>query len=80
MLVVQNARKSLNLQGQGEGQVFACKCGYREKLSTFNERKKKEQNTKVSKNDVAKYLKQQNKQEEPVNNALAEALKKLNLK
>ena len=82
---VTNARcpkckKKLELRGQGEGQVFACKCGYREKLSTFNERKKKEQNTKVSKNDVAKYLKQQNKQEEPMNNALAEALKKLNLK
>jgi DNA topoisomerase-3 len=82
---VTNARcpkckKKLELRGEGEGQVFACKCGYREKLSTFNERKKKEQNKKVSKNDVAKYMKQQNKQEEPINNALAEALKKLNLK
>lgn len=82
---VTNARcpkckKKLELRGQGEGQVFACKCGYKEKLSTFNERKKKEQHTKVSKNDVAKYLKQQNKQEEPINTALAEALKKLNLK
>lgn len=82
---VTNARcpqckKKLELRGQGEGQVFACKCGYREKLTTFNERKKKEQNTKVSKSDVNKYLKQQNKQEEPINTALADALKKLNLK
>jgi DNA topoisomerase III len=82
---VTNARcpkckKKLELRGQGEGQVFACKCGYREKLSTFNERKKKEKNTKISKGDVAKYMNQQNKQEEPMNTALAEALKKLNLK
>ncbi|WP_428910973.1 DNA topoisomerase III [Niallia sp. Krafla_26] len=75
-----NCKKKLELRGQGEGQTFACKCGYREKLSTFNERKKKEQNTKVSKRDVAKYMKTQNKQEEPLNTALADALKKLNLK
>ena len=75
-----NCKKKLELRGQGEGQTFACKCGHREKLSTFNERKKKEQNTKVSKRDVAQYMKNQNKQEEPVNTALADALKKLNLK
>ncbi|WP_338471772.1 DNA topoisomerase III [Niallia sp. XMNu-256] len=82
---VTNARcpkckKKLELRGQGEGQIFACQCGFREKLSTFNDRKKKQQNTKVSKTDVAKYMKQQNKQEEPINTALADALKKLNLK
>ncbi|MFC4320461.1 DNA topoisomerase III [Litchfieldia salsa] len=82
---VTNARcpqckKKLELRGQGEGQMFACKCGHREKLSTFNERKKKESNTKVSKSDVAKYIKKQNKQEEePFNPALAEALAKLKL-
>ncbi len=38
-----NCRKRLELRGgQGEGQIFTCVCGYREKLSTFNERKKKE--------------------------------------
>lgn len=83
---VTNARcpqckKKLELRGQGEGQVFACKCGYREKLSTFNDRKKKEANTKVSKRDVSKYMKQQNKQDdEPLNTALADALAKLKLK
>lgn len=35
---------------------------------------------KVDKRDVQKYLKKQNQEEEPVNTALAEALKKLNLK
>ncbi len=34
-------RKRLELRGQGEGQIFTCSCGYREKLSTFNERRKK---------------------------------------
>ncbi|UCZ51523.1 DNA topoisomerase III [Bacillus shivajii] len=71
-------KKKLELRGQGEGQVFVCKCGHKEKLSTFNERKKKEKNTKVSKRDVNKYMKQQNKQDdEPFNPALAEALAKL---
>ncbi|MEB1809386.1 MAG: DNA topoisomerase III [Bacillaceae bacterium] len=72
--------KKLELRGQGEGQVFACSCGHKEKLSTFNERKKKEKNTKVSKKEVNQYLKKQDKQEEPFNPALAEALAKLNLK
>lgn len=35
-----NCRKRLELRGEGQGQIFACICGYREKLSTFNERKK----------------------------------------
>ncbi|MBD8067351.1 DNA topoisomerase III [Bacillus sp. PS06] len=83
---VTNARcpkckKKLELRGQGEGQMFACKCGHREKLSTFNERRKKDANKKVSKSDVAKYMKKQtNQEEEPFNPALAEALAKLKLK
>jgi DNA topoisomerase III len=71
-------RKKLELRGEGEGQIFACLCGYREKLSAFEARRKKESRGKVSKGDVQKYLKQQ-KQEEPINSALADALKKLNL-
>ncbi|MEH7460515.1 DNA topoisomerase III [Bacillus thuringiensis] len=70
-------KKKLELRGEGEGQIFACKCGYREKLSSFQERRKKESNGKVDKRYVQKYLKQQQKEEEPLNNALAEALKKL---
>jgi DNA topoisomerase III len=82
---VTNARcpechKKLELRGEGEGQLFVCSCGYREKLSAFNERRKKE-NTNVSKKDVARFLKDQKKaNDEPVNSALAEALAKLKLK
>jgi len=57
-----------------------CICGYREKLSTFQERLKKESSKKVSKGDVQKYLKQQKKEDEPINNPFAEALKGLKLK
>lgn len=82
---VTNARcpechKKLELQGEGEGQIFVCGCGYREKLSAFNERKKQESN-KVSKNDVSRFLRQQQKSnDEPMNSALADALSKLKLK
>jgi DNA topoisomerase III len=81
---VTNARcpqchKKLELRGEGEGQIFTCKCGYREKLSAFEARRKKESSGKVDKRTVQKYLKNQNKEEEPINTALADALKKLNL-
>ncbi|MFD2673492.1 DNA topoisomerase III [Marinicrinis sediminis] len=72
-------RKKLELRGEGEGQIFVCRCGYREKLSSFQERRGKEKEGKASKRDVQAFLREQNKQEEPVNNALAEALKKLKL-
>lgn len=75
-----NCHKKLELRGQGEGQIFVCKCGHREKLSTFNEKRKNNQNSKVSKKEVSSYLKKQNKQEEPINTALADALAKLKLK
>lgn len=79
---VTNARcpqckKKLELRGEGDGQIFACKCGYREKLSSFQARRKKESGGKMDKRSVQKYLQQQEKQEEPVNNAFAEALKAL---
>jgi DNA topoisomerase III len=79
---VTNARcpqchKKLELRGEGEGQIFACKCGYREKLSAFQARRQKESSGKVDKRTVQKYLSNQNKNEEPVNNAFAEALKGL---
>ncbi|KXY84267.1 DNA topoisomerase III [Bacillus sp. FSL W7-1294] len=70
-------KKKLELRGEGAGQIFACKCGYREKLSTFQERRKKESGNKADKRDVQKYMKKQNKEEEPLNNPFAEALKKL---
>ena len=70
-------KKKLELRGEGAGQIFACKCGYREKLSTFQERRKKESGNKADKRDVQKYMRQQKKEEEPLNNPFAEALKKL---
>lgn len=71
-----NCHKKLELRGEGEGRIFACKCGYREKLSSFNKRKKAQSN-KASKQDVRKYLNKQKKENsEPMNTALAEALAK----
>lgn len=69
-----NCKKRLKLYGEGEGQTFTCTCGHREKLSTFQKRRKKHQNTRVSKKDVNKYMK---KQDDFKNNALADALAKL---
>ena len=66
--------KKMELRGKGEGQIFVCKCGYKEKLTAFQERRKKE-GAGVSKKDVARYLDQQRKEaQEPVNNAFAQAL------
>lgn len=79
---VTNARcpqchKKLSLTGEGESKKFVCTCGYREKLTTFNERKK-ENGGKVSKKDVAVYMKKQAKEaKEPVNQGLMETLKNL---
>ncbi|MFT8316490.1 MAG: DNA topoisomerase III [Clostridium sp.] len=75
-----NCHKKLELRGEGDGQIFVCSCGYREKLSAFNDRRKKD-NTKLSKKDVSRYLKDQKKEnDEPINSGLAEALAKLKLK
>ncbi|MGE7914132.1 DNA topoisomerase III [Lysinibacillus xylanilyticus] len=77
---VTNARcpqckKKLELRGEGDGQIFVCKCGYREKLSAFEARRKKEGGGKVDKRSVQKYMKQQEKEAEPINNAFADLLK-----
>lgn len=69
-------KKRMEIRGQGEGQTFVCKCGYREKLASFNERKAKEKD-KMSKRDVNKYL---NKQDDKnLNTGLADALSKIKL-
>ncbi|MCM3236643.1 DNA topoisomerase III [Heyndrickxia oleronia] len=72
-----NCHKKLELRGEGEGQIFACQCGHREKLSAFEARRKKESRGKVSKHEVQKYMKNQQKSEEPLNNAFKDALKGL---
>ena len=78
---VSNARcpvchKKMMLRGKGEGQTFVCSCGHKEKLSAFQERRKKE-GAGVSKRDVQKYLNKQ--KDEPVNLAFAEAFAKIKL-
>ena len=69
--------KKMQLRGKGDGQIFVCTCGHKEKLTAFQDRRKKE-GAGVSKRDVQKYLKKQ--KEEPVNNAFADAFAKLQLK
>lgn len=72
--------KRMEMYGKGDAQTFVCICGYKEKLSVFQERRKKE-GAGVSKKDVQKYLNKQRKEaEQPLNNAFAEAFAKLNLK
>lgn len=69
-----NCHKKLEMQGEGDGKIFVCKCGHREKLSAFEKRRNTNQ-SKANKGDVNKFMKQQ--EEPPINNAMAEALKKL---
>jgi DNA topoisomerase-3 len=73
--------KKLELRGEGEGQIYICtNCAFREKLAAFNKRFKEKDNN-LNKKDVAKYMKKmKDETEEPINNALAEALARLNLK
>src|SRR5699024_8476077 len=77
---VTNARcpqckKKMELRGEGKGQIFACKCGYREKLSSLETRRKKEKGNKMDKRSVQKYLRQQDKETKPINNPFADLLK-----
>ncbi|MDR7315874.1 DNA topoisomerase III [Brevibacillus nitrificans] len=72
--------KRLELHGQGDKQTFVCVCGHREKLTTFQERRDKEKGGKVSKKEVAKFLKGQDQEEsEGINSALKDALSKFKL-
>lgn len=81
---VTNARcpvchKKMEMIGKGEDSTFVCSCGHRERLSKFQERRKKEGGG-VSKKDVAAYMKKQQKEAKaPVNNAFADALKNIRL-
>lgn len=68
--------KKMELRGKGEAQMFVCACGHKEKLSSFQERRKKE-GAGVTRRDVNRYLNQMKKEEEPLNNAFTVALQKL---
>jgi DNA topoisomerase III len=82
--ITSNARcpvchKKMELVGKGEGQIFTCACGHKEKLAAFQERRKKE-GAGVSKKDIAKYMNQTKKEEkEPINTAFADAFAKIKL-
>ena len=81
---ITNARcpqchKKMELVGEGENRKFICACGYREKLSAF-EKRRKESGGGVSKKDVSQYMnKMKREAKEPVNHAFADALSKLKL-
>lgn len=68
-----NCHKKLELRGEGESQLFACVCGYREKLSDF---KKRRESRSGGKGDVRRFLAQQEQKEEKGTSALAEQLAK----
>ncbi|MDF2544623.1 MAG: topB 3 [Herbinix sp.] len=71
--------KKMELVGKGDGQQFTCSCGHKEKLTAFQERRKKE-GAGISKKDVAKYMNQQRKEDnEPLNTAFADAFAKIKL-
>ena len=75
-----NCHKKMELYMKGKEETFICSCGYKEKLSSFKARREKE-GAGVSKKDVQRYLQEQKKEaKEPINNAFADALAKLNLK
>ena len=67
-----NCHKKLEIIKKGDEEIFVCNtCGHKEKMSALKERRQKE-GAGVSKKDVQKYLKKQNN--EPINNAFANAL------
>jgi len=74
-----NCHKKLELHGEGEGQIFVCICGYREKLSAFNKRRENIKGS-ISKKETSNYLQNQRKTDDlPINTALKDALSKLKL-
>ena len=70
-------KKKLEMRGEGDGRIFVCKCGHREKLSAFEKRRENSGGKKADKRDVQKYMKKQGAPEELENTAMADALKKL---
>lgn len=76
-----NCHRKMEMYVKGKEDTFICStCGYKEKLSSFQQRRAKE-GAGVSKKEVQRYLNKQKKEaQEPVNHAFADALAKLNLK
>ncbi len=70
--------KRMEIRGEGEGKLFVCSCGYREKLSAFTKRREGEKD-KANNREVQQFIREQ-KGNEPLNTALADALAKLKQK
>lgn len=70
-----NCKKKLTLHGTGKKAMYSCSCGFRETQEAMDKRFKSNKTGKVSKGEMKKYM----KQDEPVNNPFADALKGLKL-
>ncbi len=71
--------KRMEMLLKGKEETFVCRCGYKEKLSSFQARRAKE-GAGVNKRDVQRYLKKQQKEaNESMNNAFAQALSGIKL-
>ncbi|HEX3043915.1 MAG TPA: DNA topoisomerase, partial [Bacillota bacterium] len=70
-----DCHKKMEIRGEGDNKLFTCACGYREKLAAFTKRREAEKGA-GNKREVQKFMQQQ-KNDAPLNNALAEALAKL---
>ena len=68
-----NCHKKMELRGEGERRMFACVCGYREKLSDF---KKRKAGKAAGKGEIRRYLAKQEQQEDKGSSALAQQLAK----
>lgn len=66
-------KKPLDLIGEGDLKTFICRCGYKEKLSSFNQRVEKQSN-QMSKKEVQSFLAKTEKKEEAFNNPFAQLL------
>lgn len=67
-----NCHKKLEMRGEGDKKIFACVCGFREKMSDFEKRR---QEKGLNKRDVQKYLQNQQAPSSG-NSALADQLAK----
>jgi DNA topoisomerase-3 len=71
-----NCHHFLEIIASSDEDYYLCKCGFREKMSTFNE-KLHEAHKDMTKRDISKYIARQ-KEEIPENLAFAEKFKELN--
>lgn len=70
-------KKPMDLVGEGDLKTFICRCGYKEKLSTFNQRVEK-RSQQMSKKEVQRFLNTTEKKEETFNNPFASLLQDVN--